>query len=584
MDYRQPDTHNDGEESDDELVKRLPKNFMKERVVEKLVPKDTGEPPNREKRVFIPPYLSSMRRNNVPNPTTDGTYFDVVDDANQVPEEVRQRYGAAMENDEARTDAIKGKALVGEAAEKLDRENMEAKWGDHRIATEEVVDYTLQDDAFKISGQGYVCISVIFKDQYKVLHTGDGTYSGNLIKIRGVFRMRENADTFIRTHLLKEDPEQRVILARMFSWTILDDDWDGDDVGEAAMEDIKGALEGYFENENERIKELQRRINRVQGPVKALAKDTREFFNEANELAERAKEEKEMSKRVTQAAKSMCLSGANVDEVYETYQNRENEETPPVMLQLGADKSRIKGQAWACLSYISDSAFQNPKKPASFNLRRPIVKVRGVFPDIKQAEAFIRHEIQPRDNRIDVFVVPCFQWATLDDENIENQDYMDDGAVQGMTLRGLISEYRDNKNDRISETPQQRVRDAKKRQLEMIASGEIEHDSANLPPDVAALPRIDEKTARHLRAESRRDPTTGKIILPSRFLEKFSITVDEAQLAKEREMCEKGYMPKVMGDVSHVDNERAVIGNGERGGEGGEAGVTVMSLPYSSSV
>jgi hypothetical protein len=157
------------------------------------------------------------------------------------------------------------------------------------------------------------------------------------------------------------------------------------------------------------------------------------------------------------------------------------------LLELRPDRHPIEGQGWACVSYIPPREFRSPSYPNE-ELSRPLVKVRGVFRTRAEAEAHIKGHIQDVDSTIDVTVLPCFQWAGLDDDAVEDRAYMN--ADKRFDLGAMLREYHFNENHRISDTPSQRLATAIARQeLAKEKGGEMPYDATllpNIPPDASA--------------------------------------------------------------------------------------------------
>jgi hypothetical protein len=418
-----------------------------------------------------------------------------VEDLTEPPADVLERFGDAMKSDvdpppsEAKTlhegDGPDGGGSAKKAAE--------PRWADAHLVdlARGVPLVALEDDAFRIKGQNFVCLSFISEDHYDVLHVGGGgIYSGNLIKVRGVFKTRENADRYIRDRLKREDPQQNVILARMFSWTLLEDEWDDDASPEDTRARVDSALRGYFENENIRVSGIQRRIDICKSGVTGRAKEVNDFFRQAQREREEEERRKAEALERREAAPDVLPLAAVGEEAAEELLARRGDGQAPPLLELRADQHPIEGQAWACVSYIPPREFRSPSYPNA-DLARPIVKVRGVFATRAAAEAHIQEHIKDVDPSIDVTVLPCFSWAGLDDDAVADREYMRSDNKQ-FDLGELIRGYLVNRNDQISETPGHRIAHAQAVQREYLARNK---DAAkdgtiarNVPFDASILP------------------------------------------------------------------------------------------------
>lgn len=391
--------------------------------------------------------------------------FEVDDSANEPPPELLEQLGDAM-----KSDVFEGKAMeiVTKPVEDDEEDSVDSpsRWADSRMVdlARGVPLSTLQEDSFKIRGQNFVCLSFVFGDQYRVLHCGKTTYRGDLIKVRGVFKTRENADRYIRDVLMKEDPHSRVILAKMFSWTTLEDDAednDGLEVGET--DKIENALRGYFENENERIQGIQRRIDMTKSWNKGRAKETSQFFFQSLEERKKAEEEKKAAREFYEKNKDKEMT---MDDLARAPVEG------PFLVRLADDKTHFPHQKWCCVSYIRPDEYRSTHFPNE-ELKRPIIKVRGVFATRREAEVHIRQHIQALDPHVDVSLVPCGQWAGLEDDSVEDREYMDTFDNRE-NLRDAIMGYLENKNDQITAIPQDRVRAA-------AAASDTAYDASLIP-------------------------------------------------------------------------------------------------------
>lgn len=386
----------------------------------------------------------------------EGPDFEVDPRSLAPPPELIEKLGDAM-----KTDVREDKIADINAEE--DHEEIEGtpatpvpqRWVDSRLQdlARGVPLNTLMEDSFKIRGQNFVCLSFVFGDHYHSLHCGDRIYRGDLVKVRGVFKTRENAAWFIQNRLLKEDPHSHVFLAQMFQWTTLEEDAEDDETPEERTSVIDGALRGYFENENERLLGMQRRIDIVKAPNKDRAMETGDFFFQA--LEEREREEK-WKKENREFYKKNKNNEVGLDQVKQALEAGDVPSQPP-LIRLQEDQNKVPNQNWCCLSYITPKEFRSRHYPNE-NLKRPIVKVRGVFATRKEAEQHIRQRILHVDPKVDVSLVPCGKWTGLEDDAVEDREYMDSQHLpEKDNLRGTIQDYLKNRNDTFAETPVQRL-------------------------------------------------------------------------------------------------------------------------------
>lgn len=425
--------------------------------------------------------------------------FEVADDLSAPPKEVLELYGDDMVSDYKREtmkfaaskDEAKG-SDGGRLKAPIDLTKKNDRWMDaHKVDLSRGVPVNaIQDDAYKIKGQNFVCLSFIFSESYDTLHCGNRLYRGDLIKVRGVFKTRENADRYIKETLLKSDPHTKVYLARCFQWTTLEDDGDDDErTKESQQEEVDGLLRGYFENENARLSDFQKRINMVKSREKQRAVATKKFFEET---IERKGQEQLRDNESQEIFEKRVEEKIDLDVLKEKLERNEEIEHHPV-IELSADENRIPGQAWACVTYIQPHEYRSRSYPNE-DFKRPLIKIRGVFESRLAADQFIRSKIQVLDGTTDVNLVPCFQWSGLDDDSVDEREYM--GGDERCNLRELIDEYTANGNNRIYKVPQDRVREARRKQMDLARQGI--RDPKKLPFDARILPDLSENELRTL--------------------------------------------------------------------------------------
>lgn len=403
-------------------------------------------------------------------------------DISSPPENVLTKFGDAMVSDGERQ-AVTFTELTPDEAKEAKRKQDNFKWKqDFLINLEHGVPLvSLQDDICTLRGQNFACVSIIYGDSYKVLHCGEQQYRGDLIKIRGVFKMRENAARH-KEMLLLEDPYTKVILMKCFSWNLLSDVTDDDESYQDKMNNIDKALRGYFENENSRVSGIQSRIDVVRSVVKQRSKESYEFHHKSIRETEEDKEEE---------ANDSVFYETNKDRAQDLTEILHNLEkgvvpTQTPVIKLDADKETlvIPDQLFACISYIPPHEFQSETYP-NREFDRPLLKIRGVFSSKEQAEDHIKQKIQPVDNKIDVSIVPCFRWAGLEDDAVMDRHYM---TTESSDLSQYIREYFQNRNNVVYENPKERLLDAKRHQLAYAKQGVM--DTNKLPFDIQLLPRL----------------------------------------------------------------------------------------------
>jgi hypothetical protein len=181
-----------------------------------------------------------------------------------------------------------------ELAETNDNDERPAEWAaaDEKVRLAQFVGggadrlvpvIALETDVNRVPGQRFVCLSVIKPDQYAALHHGERKYKGLLIKVRGVFATREAADAHIRNNILPLDPHFDVHLIEAHKWSGVEDDDVHD--REYMDEGIRGMMQAYFAEENDKQVSMQSRIAAAKSKVKRT-KEAGNAWREANGLAE----------------------------------------------------------------------------------------------------------------------------------------------------------------------------------------------------------------------------------------------------------------------------------------------------------
>lgn len=105
--------------------------------------------------------------------------------------------------------------------------------------------------------QRYALISYIDPKDYGVLHVEDRKYHAPLLKIRGVFSTKEDADKFARI-LMVRDPHFDLHLVEMFTWSPISDE----DVQDREYLDkrIESIVKSYLKSEEDRKNGIAQRI------------------------------------------------------------------------------------------------------------------------------------------------------------------------------------------------------------------------------------------------------------------------------------------------------------------------------------
>lgn len=450
-------------------------------------------PPN----AIVPPKPTSD------NDITDESEEEEEDDFETIecdapPNEIVEKYGDEMKNDKER-ELVTIREMTAEQVSENEKKSKRMKWKSAFITdlAHGVPLVSLQEDVSTIRAQNFVCVSIIYGDSYDTLHCGDRVYRGDLIKIRGVFKMRENAAAHSQK-LLALDPHTKIVIMKCFTWNLMSDIVDDDESHADKLNNIDSVLRGYFENENSRISSIQRRINMVKSKKKGRAKETFEFH-------EKSMEQKEDTDKRNASARSFYIGNKkdaiSLDQVLDDLEKGNILSKPIIELQADDDSFRLNDQHFACVSYIQPHEYKSTTYPNA-NFTRPLIKIRGIFPTQQMAEDHIMNKILPTDRAIDVSVVPCWRWAGLEDDAVADRHYMD--GLENDDLRKTIQDYCANKNNVITD-PKQRLQDAKNMQLEYARRGIT--NPARLPHDVAILPPLTENQIQALSTVKVLDPS-----------------------------------------------------------------------------
>jgi hypothetical protein len=140
----------------------------------------------------------------------------------------------------------------------------------------------LEEDIYKIPDQNFACFSVIRPEDYGALHHKEGDYKGSLIKFRGVFASREEADKHIRK-VMKADKHFDIHLVPCFTWAAMDDD--SIENREYMDNNIQEIIKGYFKEENNRMKGVSRRIRNTEEDLNRSEEIT-DFFEKSQGFIE----------------------------------------------------------------------------------------------------------------------------------------------------------------------------------------------------------------------------------------------------------------------------------------------------------
>lgn len=119
-----------------------------------------------------------------------------------------------------------------------------------------------------------------------------------------------------------------------------------------------------------------------------------------------------------------------------------NKITRVPLIALQTDLYKVENQNWACISIIKPDEYgkltHRDKTYKGF-----LIKFRGCFATKEQAVKHIE-KIMQVDRHFDVHLIPCFAWASLEDTDVEDHEYLDN------VVKEIVTGYFQKENQRIS--------------------------------------------------------------------------------------------------------------------------------------
>lgn len=123
------------------------------------------------------------------------------------------------------------------------------------------------------------------------------------------------------------------------------------------------------------------------------------------------------------------------------------------MIALQSDTYKIPNQKFVCFSVIKPDEYRalhhGERQYTGF-----LIKFRGVFESREAADKHIRR-VMKTDPHFDVHLVPCFEWAGIEDDVVEEREYADE------MIGAMIKGYFEKENDKFRGI-QARIRDTEK--------------------------------------------------------------------------------------------------------------------------
>lgn len=128
-----------------------------------------------------------------------------------------------------------------------------------------------------------------------------------------------------------------------------------------------------------------------------------------------------------------------------------NKVTKVPLIALESDIYKVENQAWVCFSIIK------PDEYGELSYRKKtyngyLIKFRGCFATKEQAVKHIE-KIMKVDKHFDVHLIPTFQWASMEDTEIEDREYLNE--VVSDIMKGYFKKENEKivrMRDRIGDT------------------------------------------------------------------------------------------------------------------------------------
>lgn len=125
---------------------------------------------------------------------------------------------------------------------------------------------------------------------------------------------------------------------------------------------------------------------------------------------------------------------------HEFFEKNKITKVPVIALQ--SDLHRIENQKWACFSIIKPDEYGKLSyKDKNYN--GYLIKFRGCFATKEQAVKHIE-KIMSVDRHFDVHLVPMFQWASMEDNDPEDREYMND------VIKDIVTGYFKKENEKFA--------------------------------------------------------------------------------------------------------------------------------------
>lgn len=138
--------------------------------------------------------------------------------------------------------------------------------------------------------------------------------------------------------------------------------------------------------------------------------------------------------------KDTQLPSAAKKPAFEFFEKNKITKVPVIALQ--SDLHTIENQKWACFSIIKPDEYGKLSyKEKTYN--GYLIKFRGCFATKEQAIKHIE-KIMSVDKHFDVHLVPMFQWASMEDNDPEDREYVND------VIKDIVTGYFKKENEKFA--------------------------------------------------------------------------------------------------------------------------------------
>lgn len=156
------------------------------------------------------------------------------------------------------------------------------------------------------------------------------------------------------------------------------------------------------------------------------------------------------------------------------------------MIALQSDLHKLENQNWACFSIIKPDEYgQLSHREKTYN--GYLIKFRGCFSTKEQAVSHIE-KIMAVDKHFDVHLVPTFQWASMEDTEVEDREYVND------VIKDIVTGYFKKENEKFASF-RDRIKNTENCERSEEASDFFQKCSMNSSADCKK-----EKSSEHLRS------------------------------------------------------------------------------------